>query len=76
MPKRALAAFLWFASIWFAYEVIWSLTGVPRVLGPIMGAAAALVVTVEPTGWFWSRASTRVSRASSLLPSAPSASPQ
>jgi hypothetical protein len=55
MPKRALAAFLWFASMWFAYEVIWSLTGVPRVLGPIMGAAAAIVVTLDPTGWFWSR---------------------
>ena len=66
MPKRALAAFLWFASIWFAYEVVWSLTGLPRVLGPIMGAAAAIVVTVDPTGWFWSR--TKPARS---LPSAP-----
>ena len=76
MPKRALAAFLWFASIWFAYEVIWSLTGVPRVLGPIMGAAAAIVVTVDPTGWFWSRARMRASRASSPLTTATAASPK
>ena len=74
MPKRALAAFLWFASIWFAYEVIWSLTGVPRVLGPLMGAAAAIVVTIDPTGWFWSRTTPRGSLPGTPLARATTAS--
>jgi hypothetical protein len=62
MQKRALAAALWFASVWFTYEVVWSLTGLPRVLGPLLAATIAAVVTVDPTGWFWSRStSSRVS---------------
>jgi len=62
MQKRAVAAVLWFAAVWFTYEVVWSLTGLPRLLGPVLAATIAAVVTVDPTGWFWSRpSSSRVS---------------
>jgi hypothetical protein len=67
MQKRALAAALWFAAVWFTYEVVWSLTGLPRVLGPVLAATIAAVVTVDPTGWFWRRpTASRVSTA--LIP--------
>jgi hypothetical protein len=56
MQKRAIGAVLWFAAVWFTYEVIWSMTGVPRAIGPILATAAAAMVAIDPTGWFWSRA--------------------
>jgi hypothetical protein len=66
MQKRALAAALWFAAVWFTYEVAWSLTGLPRVLGPVLAATIAAVVTVDPTGWFWRRRA--VSRLTPMIP--------
>jgi len=69
MQKRAIAAVLWFAAVWFAYEVIWSVTGLPRAIGPALGAAVAALVTLDPTGWFWSRAPRRDTRpAASIAP--------
>jgi hypothetical protein len=56
MSKRAVVALAWFAAIWVAYEVLWSVTGVPRVIGPILAAAVSGVVTVDPLGLFWPRA--------------------
>jgi hypothetical protein len=53
MSKRAFAAFLWFAATWFGYEVIWSLTGVPRIAGPVIAFAVAAFITVDPLGLFW-----------------------
>ena len=58
MFKRALAAFLWFAAVWVCYEVAWSLTGVPRIAGPIIGFAVAALVTVDPMTLFWPRSTT------------------
>jgi hypothetical protein len=55
MPKRALAAVLWFAAVWVGYEIVWSLTGVPRMVGPIIGFAVAALVTIDPTALFWPR---------------------
>jgi hypothetical protein len=62
MQKRAVAAVLWFAAVWATYEVVWSLTGLPRMLGPVLAAAIAAVVTVDPSGWFWSRSASRSAR--------------
>jgi len=50
MRKRAIAGVLWFFSIWAAYEVIWSVAGVPRLIGPILGLLGAGIVVVDPTG--------------------------
>ena len=53
MPKRALSSVLWFASAWVAYEILWSLTGVPRLIGPIIAAAVATFVALDPFTLFW-----------------------
>jgi len=53
MSKRALGALLWFAAVWLGYEVVWSLTGVPRLIGPIVAFVAAAVVTLDPVGLLW-----------------------
>jgi hypothetical protein len=55
MPKRALAAILWFAVAWVGYEIVWSLTGVPRIAGPVLAFAIAAFVTVDPMALFWPR---------------------
>jgi hypothetical protein len=52
MSKRAVVSVFWFAAIWFAYEVVWSVTGVPRGIGPIVAAAVAGVVAVDPMRLF------------------------
>ena len=55
MSKRAVAAALWFAAIWFGYEIVWSVTGIPRGIGPVIAFAVAAFVTVDPTRAFWPR---------------------
>lgn len=53
MNKRALAAGLWFAAAWFGYEILWSVTGAPRPIGPILAAGIAALVVVDPFHRFW-----------------------
>jgi len=55
MLKRALAAFLWFAATWVGYEIVWSLTDVPRIAGPIVAFTVAALVTLDPLALFWPR---------------------
>jgi hypothetical protein len=54
MSKRALAALLWFATIWVGYEIVWSMTGVPRMVGPVLAFVVSALVTTDPFGLFWS----------------------
>jgi len=53
VSKRAVAGLLWFFSIWATYELLWSVVGAPRLIGPILGLVAASLVVVDPTGRFW-----------------------
>ena len=46
---------LWFAVAWVGYEIVWSLTGVPRIAGPVLAFAVAALVTVDPMALFWPR---------------------
>lgn len=55
MFKRALASFLWFAAVWVGYELVWSLTDVPRIAGPVIAFTIAALVTLDPLGLFWPR---------------------
>jgi hypothetical protein len=55
MFKRGVAALLWFGAAWFGYEIVWSLTGIVRLGGPVIASAIAAVVVVDPMGWFWPR---------------------
>ena len=56
MPKRVAAALLWFAASWVGYEIVWSLTGLPRIWGPLVAFAVAGLIAVDPFGMFWPRA--------------------
>jgi len=69
MPKRALAAFLWFAAAWFGYEIVWSVTGAPRLLGPMLAFLAGAFVTVDPFGRFWARTESHTAAVTPVEPS-------
>ena len=55
MSKRLLAAILWFSAAWFGYEILWSMTDAPRLIGPILAFVIAATVTVDPMQLFWPR---------------------
>jgi hypothetical protein len=44
---------LWFLAFWFMYELLWSLTGVPRVAGPVIALVVAATVVLDPMHLFW-----------------------
>jgi hypothetical protein len=52
--KRLIAGPLWFLAFAFMYELLWSVAGVPRVVGPALGLVAAVTVWIDPLHWFWS----------------------
>jgi len=64
MPKRALAAFLWFAAAWFGYEIVWSVAGVPRLGGPVVAFLFGAFVTLDPLARFWPKSEPAPSAAS------------
>ena len=59
--KRLIAGPLWFLAFWFIYELLWSLIGVPRLAGPILGIIVAATVCIDPMHWFWPAPSARSS---------------
>jgi hypothetical protein len=67
MLKRALAAFLWFAATWVGYEIVWSLTDVPRIAGPVIAFTVAAIVTLDPLALFWPRSAATVGARSSAI---------
>lgn len=46
--KRAVIASLWFFVAFCMHELAWSLAGSPRVLGLVLGVAAAAFVLIDP----------------------------
>jgi hypothetical protein len=60
MTKRAVTAVVWFAAIAVGYEVLWSLTGVPRSVGPIIATAVAAAITIDSPGLFAAGTATRI----------------
>ena len=61
--KRLIAGPLWFVSFALMYELLWSLTGVPRVIGPVMALVVGVTVWIDPMHWFWPVAPERSSAA-------------
>ncbi len=53
MKKRLTAGSLWFIAIWFGYEILWSLMGVPRMVGPMLAFVVSSLVVADPGGLFW-----------------------
>jgi hypothetical protein len=57
MKKRALAALLWFYSMWYVGAMVASVLGLSAALGPILGVAAAAIVAGDPRRIIWTRPS-------------------
>ncbi len=55
MSKRIAAAILWFLAAWNLGALIALVLGVPEILGPILGIAAAAVFAGDPLGIIWAR---------------------
>lgn len=53
MKKRTLAALLWFYTGWYAGTILADIVGVSPMLGPIIGAAIASLVAVDPRRIIW-----------------------
>lgn len=54
MKKRTVAALLWFYTGWYAGALLADVIGVGPALGPIIGAAAAGLIAVDPRRIIWS----------------------
>jgi hypothetical protein len=57
--KRLVAGPLWFLSVWYMFELLWVLMGLPRALGPIVAGAIGATVWIDPMHWFWPAAPER-----------------
>lgn len=55
MTKRILAAMLWFYTGWYAGAMLAEFIGVSALLGPVIGAAAAGIITIDPRRIIWTR---------------------
>jgi len=55
MWKRVLSAGMWFVLIAWAWNYAAWLLDAPEALGPMIGAAVALFVAVDPLRLFWPR---------------------
>jgi hypothetical protein len=53
MKRRILAVFLWFYAWWYAGAIIAVTFGLSPALGPIIGAAAAVLFVVDPRRVIW-----------------------
>jgi hypothetical protein len=53
MKKRAAAAVLWFYAGWFVGAIVAFAAGLPPVLGPVLGVAAATFVAADPRHMIW-----------------------
>lgn len=59
MNKRILAAVLWFFAGWYGWAIAAEFLGLPAVIGPMLGAAAAALIAGDPFHAIWTeRAST------------------
>ena len=54
MTNRLLGAALWFGTIWFGYEILWSVTDIPRLFGPVVATAVVFLVERGSERPIWS----------------------
>ena len=57
MTKRLLAAMLWFYTGWYAGAMLAEFLSVSPVLGPLVGATAAMLIAGDPRRIIWKRPS-------------------
>jgi len=68
MKKRTFAAILWFYTGWYAGALLAEMLGVAPVLGPIIGAAAAGLIVVDPRRIIWTAQAATAGTSSETLP--------
>lgn len=70
MKKRVLAAMLWFYAGWYAGAILAEFIGVSPVLGPLIGAAAAGLIVIDPLRTIWTTRTAAASSSSEAMPEA------
>jgi hypothetical protein len=68
MVKRTASIPLWFVSVWLTYGLVAYFTGLPTNAGAILGALAAALVFMDPTGVFWGPVKSQAAVTSRTLP--------
>lgn len=63
MKKRILSALLWFYAGWYGGALLAAFLALDPRIGPIIGAAAAVLVAGDPFGVVWGRRSAAPRRA-------------
>jgi hypothetical protein len=58
MKKRLLAAALWFYATWYGWSILADMTGMPVMLGPVIGLAVAAFVGMDPLHRIWTKRQT------------------
>jgi hypothetical protein len=53
MLKRVLAALMWFYVGWYGGNLLADFLGISLVLGPIIGAALAMLIVGDPRRVIW-----------------------
>jgi hypothetical protein len=53
MAKRVAAFCLWSFTTWYAFAYLAAYTGIPELLGPIVGVAVGTYVALDPRGRIW-----------------------
>ena len=53
MRKRIVSAFLWFYGGWYAGALLAEFLQVSPMIGPILGAAAAMLIAGDPRHIIW-----------------------
>jgi hypothetical protein len=64
MNKRILAAVLWFFAGWYGWAILAEFLGMTAFLGPVIGAAAAMLVAGDPFHAIWTTRATSTQRES------------
>jgi hypothetical protein len=68
MKKRLAAAILWFYAGWYAWAILASFLGLSELGGPVIGAAAAALIAVDPRRIIWTRRERSAARPPHALP--------
>ncbi len=74
MIKRIAAALLWFFATWYAWNIVAWAIGLPELAGPVIAAAVAAFVAVDPMHRIWSRTKATAEPAALTTVGAPQAS--
>jgi hypothetical protein len=53
MNKRILAAVLWFFAAWYGWAIVAEFIGLPALIGPMLGIAAAALIAGDPFHAIW-----------------------